>query len=142
VTTADAALPLPAPTAITLPFWRAAREHRLVIQRCESCGKLRFYPSAGCDACGSGEAVWVDVSGSGRVYSWIVVHRSAHPAWRRRVPFVSAIVELAEQPGLLVPGLLTDIDPAAVRADLDVTVWFDDMTADISVPRWRPTVPS
>jgi uncharacterized OB-fold protein len=142
MTTDEVELPLPKPTPITRPFWQAAHEHRLAIQRCEACRKLRFYPSAGCDACGSAQSTWVDMSGQGRIYSWIVVRRTPHPAWRQRVPFVSAIVELVEQPGLLVPGLLTNIDPAAVRADLDVTVWFEDLTPDISMPRWRPPVSS
>jgi uncharacterized protein len=134
----DTGLPLPKPTPMTRPFWQAAHEHRLAIQRCDACGRLRFYPSAGCHACASARFSWTDMSGRGRVYSWIVVRRTAHPAWQSRVPFVSAIVELAEQPGLLVPGLLTDVAPEAVRADLDVHAWFEDLTPDISVPRWRP----
>ena len=131
-------LPLPHPTLLTQPFWQAAREHRLIVQRCEQCGKLRFYPSAGCDRCASLAFTWVQMSGRGRVYSWIVVRRTVDPAWQRRLPFVSAIIELAEQQHVLVPGLLTGIEPELVHADLDVEVWFEDLTPEISMPRWRP----
>ena len=31
------ARPLPEETPLTAPFWQAAREHRLVIQRCTAC---------------------------------------------------------------------------------------------------------
>lgn len=131
-------LPLPRPTVLTAPFWQAAHERRLVVQRCDNCGKFRFYPSAGCNHCASLAFTWVPMSGRGRVYSWIVVRRTVDAAWQSRVPFVSAIVELAEQPGLLVPGLLTDIAPERVRPDLEVEVWFEEMTPEITVPRWRP----
>ena len=30
--------PLPAPDELTRPYWEAAREHRLVVQRCAGCG--------------------------------------------------------------------------------------------------------
>ncbi len=131
-------LPLPRPTLLTWPFWRAAHEHRLIIQRCEDCGKLRFYPSEGCNHCSSTAYRWIDVSGRGKVYSWIVVRRTVDAPWQKRLPFVSAIISLDEQPSVLVPGLLTDIAPEAVTADLPVQVWFEDLTAEISVPRWKP----
>ncbi|VTU22709.1 putative nucleic-acid-binding protein containing a Zn-ribbon [Variovorax sp. SRS16] len=131
-------LPLPRPTLLTQPFWDAARAHRLIIQRCDRCGRLRFYPSEGCTHCASPDFTWIDVSGRGHVYSWIVVRRSVDPAWQRRAPFVSAIIELDEQRGVLVPGLLTDIAPEQVRADLPVQVWFEQVSPEISMPRWRP----
>lgn len=131
-------LPLPVPTLLTAPFWQAAHEHRLIVQRCSHCGKFRFYPSAGCNHCASLEFTWQPVSGHGHVYSWIVVRRIVDAAWQRRTPYVSAIVELAEQPGLLMPGLLTDCAPERVQPDLPVQVWFEDMTPEISIPRWRP----
>jgi len=131
-------LPLPRPTLMTQPFWKAAHEHRLIVQRCDQCGKFRFYPSAGCDRCASAAYTWVDMSGRGKVYSWIVVRRSVDAAWQKRLPFVSAIIELAEQPGVLIPGLLTGIEPERVQADLPVEVWFEEVSPEISMPRWRP----
>ncbi len=133
-------LPLPKPNLTTQPFWSAAHAHRLIIQRCDQCASLRFYPSAGCHHCASPNFTWVDVSGRGRVYSWIVVRRTVDIAWQKRVPFVSAIIELEEQSGVLMPGLLTDIAPEKVLADLEVEVWFELVSQEISIPRWRPVV--
>ena len=36
--------PLPTPSAVSRPFWEAAKEHRLVFQRCRLCGTRVFYP--------------------------------------------------------------------------------------------------
>lgn len=131
-------LPLPHATLATRPFWAAAREHRLIVQCCDRCASYRFYPSAGCDRCASPAFTWRQMSGMGRVYSWIVVRRTVDAAWQRRVPYVSSIIELAEQPGLLMPGLLTDIAPEQVQANASVQVWFEDVAPEFTLPRWRP----
>lgn len=77
------------------------------------------------------------MSGKGRLYSWTVVHRAVDPSWASIAPFVSGIVELDEQDGLLVPGLVTDIAPAKVTAGMALAVWFD-RSGPIALPRWRP----
>ena len=78
------------------------------------------------------------MSGRGRVISWIVVHRAIDPVWQPDVPYTVAIVELEEQAGLMVPGTLTGIAGSEVTAGLPVEVWFDAVTPEITLPRWRP----
>ena len=43
--------PLPSPSSLTEPFWKAAAEHRLVAQCCDACGRLRHYPRPMCPVC-------------------------------------------------------------------------------------------
>jgi uncharacterized OB-fold protein len=131
-------MPMPVPSVMTQPFWDVCRQHRLCVQRCEACGKLRFYPSAGCPHCASTGYSWRELSGRGSVYSWIVVDKTHHPYWQRRAPYVCAIVELEEQASLFMPGLLTDVPSADVRAGMPVEVAFEDASPEISLPRWRP----
>ena len=135
------AKPLPQPTALTKPFWAHCRQHELWLQCCLDCGKYRFYPTASCPFCASEDTEWRRVSGRGSIYSWIVVHRAIDPAWEDAVPFTVAVVELAEQPHLLVPGILTTASgtPVAAAAGMPVEVWFDDVTPEIALPRWRAT---
>jgi uncharacterized OB-fold protein len=128
----------PKPTTISEPFWHGCNERVLKLQRCEHCQKLRFYPAASCPACGAVGGQWTPVSGRGTVYSWIVVHKNPDPYWQTQVPYVSAIVELAEQERVFVPGLLSDITPDAVRSGLPVTIWFEDTGGQFLMPRWRP----
>jgi uncharacterized protein len=130
--------PLPQPTPLTQPFWDAARRGELRIQRCDECGRYRFYPTAVCAACGSPAATWTKMSGRGKVFSWIVVRRAIEAAWRDAVPFTVAVVELDEQRGLLVPGTLTGIAPEKVVAGMPVEVWFEPVTEEVSLTRWRP----
>ncbi len=43
---------------LTAPFWAAAREGRLVAQRCARCGALRFPPSEVCPEWLGMQAEW------------------------------------------------------------------------------------
>jgi uncharacterized OB-fold protein len=52
------------------------------------------------------------------------------------VPYVVAIVELEEGPRLL--SNIVGITPDAVACEMPVTVVFDDVGDDVSVPKFRP----
>src|SRR5438105_12983811 len=62
------------------PYWQHMREHRLHIQRCATCGRVRMYPRPMCDACYSMEYDWVPASGPGKDYSRCVVPHQIDPA--------------------------------------------------------------
>src|SRR3990170_103867 len=88
--------PLPQPDAITQEFWKSARRHELVIQRCHDCREHIFYPREVCPHCFSTNLEWVKASGKGKVYSFTIVRRAAHPGFKDDVPYVFAIIELEE----------------------------------------------
>jgi uncharacterized OB-fold protein len=88
--------PLPHPTPLSQPYWDAAAEGRLVIQKCASCGKLRHYPRLLCDNCYSDAAEWTPASGRGKVHSWTVCHHAFHPAFAGELPYTLVTVDLEE----------------------------------------------
>jgi uncharacterized OB-fold protein len=135
--TAALVYPHPVPTPLTQAFWEGCRKHKLMMQQCTNCKRMRFYPCEGCPHCRSTEYQWTEVSGRGSVYSWIVVHRSVDPVWQARAPFVTGIVELEEGEGVLVPGIILGVAPEAVREGMKVKVEFEQTDADTTVPRWR-----
>ena len=90
--------PLPRPAPESARYWQAAREHRLELPRCNACGKFWFPPSQSCPHCLAADFAWMPVSGVGKIYSFVVFHRVYHPAFAQDVPYVVALVELAEGP--------------------------------------------
>ena len=119
------------------PFWEGCRAHRLLLQRCADCGAWRFPPGRWCARCRSPRAEWRPASGRGRVYSWIVVtHPVPREVYDREVPYVVALVELEE--GVRMPTNIVGLDPHAVVADMPVQVVFDDVTAEVTLPKFRP----
>jgi uncharacterized OB-fold protein len=128
--------PLPIPDQDTRPYWEAARRHELLIQRCRACGQHYFYPRPYCPQCLSPETEWVRASGRGTVYSFTVNHRAAHPAFADRLPYVVALIDLAEGPRMM--STIVECDPADVHIGMAVEVTFEDVTDEISLPVFRP----
>jgi uncharacterized OB-fold protein len=126
--------PLPVPDGDTRPFWDAAKQHRLVLQRCLDCEKAIFYPRAVCPHCMSDRIVWFDATGRGTIYSFTVIHR-APAQFADGVPYVVALIDLAE--GVRMMSNVVDCPPSDVRIGAEVEVVFDDVTPDISLPKFR-----
>ena len=131
--------PLPTPSAVSQPFWDAAKEHRLVFQRCRLCGTSVFYPRDVCpgpECFGVGTMEWVDSTGQGHVYSFTVNYQPAHPAFAEDIPYVLAIIEMDE--GWRLDSNVIKVEPADVRIGMRVEVSWDDVTPEISLPKFQP----
>ncbi len=133
---ADAPRPAPAPDAITARFWQAAREGRLELQRCAGCGATIFYPRIVCPTCLSEELTWIEAAGEGTVYSFTVTHRAPTPAFKDRVPYVVALVDLPEGVRLLTN--IVGCDPDGVRIGQPVRVTFEAIGDQASLPQFEP----
>lgn len=119
------------------PFWAAVREHRLTLQRCDECGRYRFPARPICPDCRSWKFTWPEVSGRGRVLSWVVTHHVTHPAFARQLPYEVLFVELAEQPGLAMYGNLRPAG-APVTSGMPVRAVFEDLTDAVTLVQWAP----
>lgn len=129
--------PLPKPTPETRPFWDAAREGRLLIQRCESCGTRYFYPRPLCPSCLSRAVHWIEASGRGRLHTFVINHRPPR-GFPVSGPYVLGLVELDEGPRMMAQIVDVAPDPAAVHCDMPVEVVFADLTPEITVAKFRP----
>jgi len=78
------------------PWWIALAEHRLLLPRCQVCGRAWFPATPGCPHCGANDFVLQEASGKGSLYSWVVVHRALSPAFSEDVPYTIGLVELEE----------------------------------------------
>ena len=129
-------MPRPQVEPLTEPFWAAAREGRLVIQRCTDCGAFRHLPHAICGSCQSTAHEWVPSAGRGTVFTYTIVTHPVHPATKAAVPYNVAIVELEDCGGVLVPGNVVDCPPEAVHVGMAVEVVFERVDDEIAIPRF------
>ncbi|MGW2961693.1 Zn-ribbon domain-containing OB-fold protein [Streptomyces sp. NPDC001220] len=111
---------LPEPDAFTLPYWEAAAEGRLLLRRCRSCGRAHHYPREFCPHCWSEDVTWEPATGRAVLYTWSVVHRNDLPPFGDRVPYVAAVVDLAEGPRMMTEL----VDTPEPRAGLELAVAF------------------
>ena len=128
---------VPVPDELTAPYWAAAGEHRLAVQRCESCGRLAHPPVARCPACHGDTFAWPAMSGRGRLHTYTVATHSVHPVSEGHTPYVIALVELEEGPRILTN--LRGIEPDAVRVGMELQVTFEDVGDGLALPQFVPT---
>ena len=110
----DAPLPQPVSNADSQAYWAAARERRLLIRRCKSCGALHFMPRYLCPECWSDELEWIDAQGGGTVHSFTIIRRASSAAFAPRVPYVVALIELDEGPRMMSNVLGSDALSVAI----------------------------
>ncbi len=129
-------MPPPLADGITLPFWQAAAEHRLVVQRCTACQHTRLPPAPVCPDCRAEGADWLEVPGRGEVYTYTIVHRPI--AGGQELPFVVAVVALEDSGGLRMISNLVDVSPNALAIGMPVELVWEDMGPELAIPRFRP----
>ena len=68
--TAERKYPAPAVNPEIKPFFDAAAQGNLMLEKCSACSQSHFYPRAICPYCSSDRTEWVTSSGRGTIYSY------------------------------------------------------------------------
>lgn len=125
--------PLPQPDALSQPFWDACREGRLEVSACDACDHLFLPPGPCCPNCWSTELSSREVSGRGRVYSFVVYRRTYHEGMP--APYVVALIDLDEGPRMI--SNVVGCAPEEVEIDMPVHLRFET-AGDFRLPRFEP----
>ncbi len=131
-----AARVLPRITNANRALYTGGREGRLMVGRCQGCGRWALPPAETCQECG-GPLVATAASGRARLWTWTLNAHPYHP--EIPVPYLIAIVVLAEQDDLRLATNLVDCSEADLRSGMDLEVAFEDHGA-IFYPVFRPAL--
>ena len=131
--------PVPIPDEVSKPFWEAANERRLTIQRCSTCNLLQYPPESRCSQCNSAENLeWSEVSGRGTIDDYVVIHDSRLRLYVEEQPYNVAIIQIEEDPGIQffsnLPG--TPVNEVPVGASVEV-VFVEGAAPGQLIPEWR-----
>ncbi len=127
---------LPPENAESAPFWEGCRAGELRLQYCPACQRYQFYPRILCTACGHRKPQWRAVSGAGKVTTFTIVRRAVSAAYEADVPYVVALVELAEGPVMM--SNIVGCEAEAVFTGMPVRVVFAAFTDEVMVPQFQP----
>ena len=128
--------PLPTITEDHAEFWVATKAHELKLQKCDRCGRFWYYPGPVCHYCSSREFTWTPVSGKGTIYSYSVLERAKGNPFEGDVPITIILVRLEEGPVMM--SNLIDYEPGQLRIDAPVTVDYEDVDDQVTLPVFRP----
>jgi uncharacterized protein len=123
------------------PFWEGCARHQLLVQRCPDTQRLIFPPRPLSPYGGRRPPEWVEVSGFGSIWSFVVPHPPLLPAFADIAPYNVIVVALDEDPTIRMVGNLVtgpdggidEVDPSTIAIGQAVRVVF---AIDASVPRW------
>jgi uncharacterized OB-fold protein len=126
------AKPVPEPTLESKPYWDGLNAHRLMLQKCAGCGKVRHYPRPMCDVCYSFDVTWIEAKGTGNVHSWTVTHHAFHPAFKAELPYILVTVDLDE--GVRMQAPLRGLNANDLRIGMPVRVTFEAAKDGLTLP--------
>ncbi len=126
--------PHPALTQDNAFWFEGARAHQLLIQRCTSCGTLRHPPLPACANCGSLEWDFVESTGRGTLYSYVIVHYPQVPSFEYPLPI--GLVELEE--GTRVVANLGAVERDDIAIGMALRAEFVDFDDELSLPVFVP----
>lgn len=129
----------PEVTTVNRAFWTGGAEGELRIMRCDDCATWVHPPRERCRTCGGGTHPSA-VSGSGTIVTFTVNHQQWNPAGTVS-PYVVALVELDEQPGLRLLTNIVGSGPSEVSIGARVAVEFEALS-DVWLPLFRLVNPS
>jgi uncharacterized OB-fold protein len=122
------------------PFWDASVEARLVAPRCTNCGTFRLPPTPICFVCQHREVDWIELPGTGTVYSFTVVRHPLAKMLHDSVPYAAGIIELdgTQGAGARMIANIVDCDVDALRIGDRVEIVWERVSDEMSVFRFRP----
>ncbi|HEX3786235.1 MAG TPA: OB-fold domain-containing protein, partial [Pseudonocardiaceae bacterium] len=94
------------------------------------------YPRPLCPICWSDDIVPTPASGRATLYTYSTVYVNDLAPFRDRLPYVAAMVELAEGPRVM--STVVGCDPADLRVGMALTVDFQPLNDELAVPVFRP----
>jgi uncharacterized OB-fold protein len=124
--------PMPAPTRESQPYWEGLREHKLMLQHCASCGKVRHYPRPVCPHCFSMECKWQEAPLTGRIHTWTVCHHPFNFFFKAQAPYIVALVDM--DAGVRINAPLRGTPAESLAIGQPVRLQFEPAGKDVTLP--------
>jgi uncharacterized OB-fold protein len=126
--------------ATVQPFWDNALGGRLSASRCKHCGTFHLPPQPFCFACQHRNFEWIELPGTGTIYTYTVVRHPLRAQLTEVVPYVAGIIELdgTQGAGARMQANIVNCDPEKIRIGDKVRVVFDQVSDTLAVTRFEP----
>ncbi|HZP98159.1 MAG TPA: Zn-ribbon domain-containing OB-fold protein [Reyranella sp.] len=124
--------PMPAITRESQPYWDGLREHKLMLQHCASCGKVRHYPRPVCPHCFSMESQWQEAPLTGRIHTWTVCHHPFNFFFKPQAPYIVALIDM--DAGVRINAPLRGTPEGNLRIGQKVRLQFEPVSNEVTLP--------
>lgn len=133
-------VPVPSPDGLDAPYWEAATNNVLVMQRCLDCGTYQWGPEWVCHNCNSENLEFKEISPRGKIYSYERVWHPVHPALKDQGPYLIVLVAFPELNDARMVGNLLGDARQHVEIGRDVEAVFEhheDTETPYTLVQWQ-----
>ncbi len=127
----------PQPGVDDQAFWNYCCQHELRFQRCAKCHRFRHPPGPLCSACRSFELEWIRAPETGVVFSFTIVHHSAHPAVAAVIPYNIVVVDFPECGHARLVSNVVDATAEEIHIGMKVSLVWETSSTGIPLPRFK-----
>ncbi len=126
---------LPTPNEETEFFWEGCKHHKLLFQKCNDCGFVRWPVNILCPECLSFNYSIIESKGRGFIFTYAIYHYAYHESFKEKLPYNVAIIKLNEGPMLL--SNIIDCNNDELTCESPVEVVFEDIDDEVSLPKFK-----
>lgn len=132
--------PIPLKTEDNHPYWDAADNYQLNLQKCNNCGKYANPPGPACANCGSQDVTWEEMGDDvqAKIYTYVISYRPFLPGFQDDLPLVIAQAQLNNALEVKIMCNLLECDAKDVYVGMPVKMIWQDITDDRALPQWAP----
>jgi uncharacterized protein len=120
----------------TQPFWDAAQQERLIAPRCTACGTFRLPPRRFCARCRHQAIEWLELPGTGTLYTFTIIRHPLRPEMRDFVPYIPAVVAPDGAEGARFISNVVDTEPQDVVVGMALRVIWHGVNDRLVLPLW------
>ena len=133
-------IPVPQADGLDKPYWDGLREEKLLVQKCNSCGKHQWAPEWICHHCLSFDVGYTEIAPEAVLYSWERNWHPPHPALKDQGPYLVILVELPHADNIRMYGNLLGDPMQEVKIGSKLTGVFEhhnDAEIPFSLLQWK-----
>ena len=123
---------LPTPEGDTIEFWHGGQGGAPAHPALHGVRGVLLLPPPVLPACWSEAVEWFEASGAGTLYTWSVIYSNDMPPFKDRVPYVAAMVDLAEGPRMATNVVECPFDE--LRIGMPLRVIFRAISDEFTIP--------
>ena len=105
------------------------------MQKCSECKRFRYPASFICPHCSSVDYEWKSVSGNGEVFTFTIILKTYHSAFKDKVPYNVAVIKLDENVHFLSN---VECDNNELKIGMRVKAVLRDIDENYKLPQFVP----
>lgn len=121
-----------------IAFWEGTRQGEIRFPKCRSCHRFHWYLCVLCPFCHSPNIEWQTVTSQPKVFTWTCVRWKLGPLFDIQGPYIVALVEFDEAPGLYLATNLIGCQPEEVHIGMPLEIVFQRVNDKVTMPLFRP----